>query len=77
MTRYDLLKMNTSVLEIFIKNQIDIKDVRNLAIFEEFSDMRNRNEKFRYVIHFLAEKYHCSPRSISNIVTRMTSHIKV
>lgn len=77
MTRYDLLKMNQSVIQIFINNKIDLKDVERIAIFEEYTDMRNRGEKYGYVIHHLAEKYGCSPRSILNIATRMTSNIDI
>lgn len=75
MTRYDLLKMNQSVLKIFIDNKIDMKDVERLQIFEEYTDMRNRGEKYGYVIHYLAEKYKCAPRSILNIAKRMTSDV--
>lgn len=75
MTRYDLLKMNQSVLKIFIDNKIDMKDVERLQIFEEYTDMRNRGEKYGYVIHYLAEKYKCAPRSILNIANRMTSDV--
>lgn len=75
MTRYDLLKMNQSVLKIFIDNKIDMKDVERIKIFEEYTDMRNRGEKYGYVIHYLAEKYKCTPRSILNIANRMTSDV--
>lgn len=75
MTRYDLLKMNQSVLKIFIDNKIDMKDVERIKIFEEYTDMRNRGEKYGYVIHYLAEKYKCAPRSILNIANRMTSDV--
>lgn len=77
MTRYDLLKMNTSVLQIFIKNKIDINDVVNLSIFEEYTDMRNRGLKYAHVVQTLAEKYHKGERSISNIVNRMKANIEV
>lgn len=77
MTRYDLLKMNQSVIQIFLSNKIDLKDVERIAIFEEYTDMRNRGEKYGYVIHHLAEKYKCSPRSILNIANRMTSSITI
>ena len=75
MTRYDLLKMNQSVLQIFLKNKIDLKEVERLAIFEEYTDMRNRGEKYAFVIQHLAHKYNCAPRSILNIAHRMTADI--
>lgn len=75
MTRYDLLKMNYSVLKIFLQNKIDLKDVERIAIFEEYTDMRNRGLKYGYVIQFLANKYQCAPRSILNIAHRMTANI--
>ena len=75
MKRYDLLKMNQSVLNIFLKNKIDLKDVERLAIFEEYTDMRNRGEKYGNVIHHLAEKYKCAPRSVLNIAQRMRADV--
>lgn len=77
MTRYDILKMNASVLRIFNANKIDPKEVEKLAIFEEYTDMRNRGEKFNYTINYLCEKYQVSPRSITTIAQRMASEINV
>ena len=77
MTRYDILKMNASALRIFNANKIDPKEVEKLAIFEEYTDMRNRGEKFNYTINYLREKYKVSPRSITTIAQRMSSEINV
>lgn len=67
--------MNLSVLKIFVNNKIDLKDIDNIELFEEYIDMRNRGEKFQYVVHHLSEKYGCSPRSISGIAARMQGDI--
>ena len=77
MTRYDLLKNNEQVLSLFVRNLIDLREVKNLAIFEEYTDMRNRNEKFAYVIQALSEKYGKTESCIIKIVQRMTSDIVV
>lgn len=77
MTRYDLLKLNQSVLQIFISNRIDPKEVLRLEVFEEFINRRNRGEKYNYVLHLLAEKHHCEISSIRKMVKRMRSDIKV
>lgn len=77
MTRYDILKMNASVLRIFNANKIDPKEVERLALFEEYTDMRNRGEKFSYTIDYLCEKYKVSSRCITTLAQRMASEIKV
>ena len=77
MTRYDLLKMNTGVLNIFIANKIDMKDVNRLAMFEEYCDMRNRGEKYWYTIRHLADKYECSPECVKSVTRRMKKDVRL
>lgn len=77
MTRYDLLKNNEEVLGLFVRNLIDLREVKNLIIFEEYIDMRNRNEKYAYVIQKLSEKYGKTESCIVKIVQRMTSDVVV
>jgi hypothetical protein len=77
MTRYDLLKNNEQVLGLFVRNLIDFREVNNLAIFEEYTDMRNRNEKYAYTIRFLSDKYGKTESCIIKIVQRMTSDVVV
>lgn len=77
MTQYDILKTNASVLQVFLKNKIDIRDVERLAVFEEYTDMRNRGAKFEYTIKVLSEKYNISPRTITAIASRMIRELKV
>lgn len=77
MTRYDLLRVNSSVLRLFLANKIDMRDVERLALFEEYIDMRNRGEKYHYTVQHLAQKYRCAPRSVMNVVGRMRSEVKI
>lgn len=77
MTRYDLLRMNASVIKVFLTNKIRLQDADNLVVFEEYVNMRNRGEKYSYVVGVLAQKYGMTTRSVSNIVQRMKGDVKV
>lgn len=71
MKRYDILKMNHPVLEIFLKNGISLQEVRNIKVFEDFTDLCNHCEKIEYAAIMVAKKYSISPRSVYNIAKRM------
>ena len=40
MTNYEILKMNYSLLQLLTKNCISPNDVNNIAVFEEFNQMK-------------------------------------
>lgn len=77
MTRYDLLKMNESVIKVFLDNKIDPRDVVRLRLFEDYTDMRNRGERYEYTIAYLCEKYQCCEATVMNVVKRMCTAIKL
>ena len=77
MTRYELLKANKSLIEMMIANSIDIRDIENLEIVEEFKEMKAKHHKVGYIIYHLSEKYGRSERGIYKIIDRMTKRVKL
>ncbi len=77
MTRYELLKANKTLIETMIANSIDIRDIENLAIVEEFKEMKAKHHKVGYITYHLSEKYGRSERGIYKIIDRMTKRVKL
>ncbi len=68
MNCYELIKSNSSLLQILKSNQISVNDIDNLKIYEEFSKMKKQNHKTVYCVCVLADKYGKSQRTIYNII---------
>ncbi|MCM1141644.1 MAG: hypothetical protein NC453_23995 [Muribaculum sp.] len=77
MTTYDLIKVNQGLIAFLDKNGITAGDLANLAIYEDYLDMRQQEEdvKVSWVITQLAEKYKCSERHIYKVVKRMAKDL--
>ncbi len=68
MTNYELLIMNRSMVEVLLSNHININDVQNLQIYEQFMKMKKQGHKVTYITVFLAHKYGLTDRGIYKIV---------
>ena len=68
MTNYELLIMNRSMVQVLLSNHININDVLNLQIYEQFMDMKKQGHKVTYITVFLAHKYGRTDRGIYNII---------
>ncbi len=77
MTNYEILKMNYSLLKLLTKNCISPNDVNNIAVFEEFNQMKEQGLKVRYIAITLAEKYGMSDRAIFKIVKRLNKQLSL
>ena len=75
MTTYEILKTNKSLLEIIRKNGIDLKNLANIEIYEEYLAMHAQNHKKIYIVGYLAEKYKVSERSVYYIIDRMKKNV--
>lgn len=75
MNCYELIKSNTSLLQILKNNQISVNDIDNLQIYEEFREMKRQNHKTVYCVYVLADKYHKSQRTIYNIIDHFRSNV--
>lgn len=77
MTNYELLLMNRSMVEVLLANHINIQDVHNLQIYEQFEEMKKQGHKVSYITVFLADKYGMTERGIYKIVKRLNRQISV
>lgn len=77
MTNYELLIMNRSMVEVLLANHININDVQNLQIYEQFMEMKKQGHKVTYITVFLAHKYGMTDRGIYKIVKRLSRSVSV
>lgn len=77
MTNYELLIMNRSMVEALLANHININDVQNLQIYEQFMEMKKQGHKVTYITVFLAHKYGMTDRGIYKIIKRLSRSVSV
>lgn len=64
--------MNHSLMKLLCNNCISPNDVNNIAVFEEFNEMKQQGLKVRYIAITLAEKYGITDRAVFKIVKRLS-----
>ncbi|MCM1223243.1 MAG: hypothetical protein NC548_53205 [Lachnospiraceae bacterium] len=69
--------MNRSMVEVLLANHININDVQNLQIFEQFMEMKQQGHKVSYITVFLADKYEMTDRGIYKIIKRLSRQVSV
>ncbi|MCM1221982.1 MAG: hypothetical protein NC548_46670 [Lachnospiraceae bacterium] len=69
--------MNRSMVEVLLANHININDVQNLQIFEQFMEMKQQGHKVSYITVFLADKYGMTDRGIYKIIKRLSRQVSV
>lgn len=77
MTNYELLIMNRSMVEVLLANHININDVQNLQIYEQYEEMKKQGHKVSYITVCLADKYGMTERGIYKIVKRLSRLVSV
>lgn len=77
MNCYELIKSNSSLLQILKTNQISVNDIDNLQIYEEFREMKKQNHKTVYCVNVLSDKYGKSQRTIYNIIDHFRSNVTI
>ena len=77
MTNYELLIVNRSMVEVLLANHININDVQNLQIYEQFMEMKKQGHKVTYITVFLAHKYGITDRGIYKIIKRLSRSVSV
>ena len=71
----ELVKISKESLKMMSEFGIKTGDWKHVRMYEEYLDMRNRCEKFRYIMAYLAEKYRLSESSVKRIVKRLSSEV--
>lgn len=69
--------MNRSMVEVLLANHININDVQNLQIYEQFMEMKKQGHKVTYITVFLAHKYGTTDRGIYKIIKRLSRSVSV
>lgn len=59
------------------KHGIRLEDWQYVYMYEEYLTMRQRREKFRYVLTYLAEKYGLSESSVRRVVGRLGKEVRI
>lgn len=77
MTNYELLIVNRSMVDVLLANHININDVQNLQIYEQFMEMKKQGHKVTYITVFLAHKYGMTDRGIYKIIKRLSRSVSV
>lgn len=65
------------MVEVLLANHININDVQNLQIYEQFIEMKKQGHKVSYITVFLADEYGMTDRCIYKIIKRLSRPISV
>lgn len=75
MTVYEAMKGVQGILEKLSSARIDLSNVRNIALYEEYERLRKSGEKMSYIYTHLSEKYAMNKRTVRRIIIRFTKHL--
>lgn len=71
----DLIKISRETLKVMSDFGIKIEDWQHISMYEEYLSMREKCEKFRYIMAYLAEKYKLSESSVKRILKRLSGEV--
>lgn len=73
----ELVKISSEAMKVMSDSGIRTEDWRFVRMYEEYVEMRQRREKFRYIIACLSERYGISESTVKRVVGRMSREVKV
>ena len=65
------------MVEVMLANHVNINDIQNLKIYEQFTEMKKQGHKVSYITMFLADKYGITDRGIYKIVNRLSREVSI
>ena len=71
----ELMKISMEMLKMMSKCGIKTDDWQHIEMFEEYKLMREKCEKFRYIMAHLAEKYRMSESTVKRIIKRLSGDV--
>ena len=71
----ELVKISMEMLKMMSECGIKTGDWQHLEMYEEYTYMREKCEKFRYIMAHLSEKYRMSESSIRRIIKRLSGDV--
>lgn len=77
MNKYEILKINERLLNIIESNNINIRDVHHIPMYEEYKKMKAKKHKISYIVCYLGCKYSLTERGIYKILKRFDERVKM
>ena len=77
MKQYELMKSAESVLNVLAKNNIDIKDVERLKMYEDYARLKSEGHKMTYIVYYLTEQYSVGAATVYLVAKRMEQNIRL
>lgn len=77
MNATELLRVNKTFVEVVLKNNVTLTDVRYIDIVSQYDEAVQRGEKKTYIKAKLAEAYGTSVRNIERTLKRMRRKIRL
>ena len=71
----ELLKINKSAMESLSKCDIKKGDFRFVPLYDEYVHLREKGEKYWYVITHLSERYKVSESSVKRLIKRLSREV--
>lgn len=72
MNVYEAMSGIRPMLEKLQKSGVDLSNIKNIDMYEEYREMCKGGEKKMYIVSFLAEKYKMSEKSVSRAIRRLS-----
>ena len=72
MNVYEAMSSIRPMLEKLQKSGVDLSNINNIDMYEEYREMSKDGEKKMYIVSFLAEKYKMSEKSVSRAIRRFS-----
>ncbi len=73
----DLVKINRISMELMSKHDIRQSDYAFIELYEEYLVMRDRGDKYNYIIAVLSERYNISDSTVKRIVRRLSKEVNM
>lgn len=77
MTVYELIKVNSCLLELLSSNGGKVRDVRHLPMYREYQRMTGEGHKLMYIVAFLSEEYGVSEATVYRVINRFNQEVQV
>ena len=77
MKQYELMKSAESILKLLAKNNIDIKDVERLRMYEDYARLKREGHKMTYIVYYLTEQYSIGAATVYRVAKRMEQDVSL
>ena len=72
----EILRLGKEMLKLMSNCDIRTSDYKHIAMFDEYTNLRNKGEKVDYIICTLSDKYKLSESTVKRIVKRLSLEVK-